>query len=119
MSILKSHSKREVCRFIGAFVPQWVYEYFALYTLAKSESKTEVIRSMFENWIATQRADVVGDDIVLLSEVTQQIKQQWKLERLSKNPCSFSVFKNRVKSELNSRGLNPKVIETILKELES
>jgi hypothetical protein len=118
MVILKTHTKREPCKYIGVFLPQWVHEYFALYTLANSENKSNVTRRLFEEWITHQRSTPEGHDVKLISEVAQKIKLQWKLERVTHPNTLLSVYKTNVKAELTHRGINRVHIETILKELE-
>ena len=117
MVILKTLSKREPCKFIGAFLPQWIHEYFALYSLAKGESKSAIIRSVIEKWVDDHSHTTEGREDALISEVTQKIKYQWKLERVAHSNTMLSVFKTTVKAELVSRGLRPQHIETILKEV--
>jgi negative regulator of replication initiation len=119
MVILKTHTKREPYKYIGVFLPQWVHEYFALYTLAKGESKSTVIRRLFEEWITNQHTTSAdSNDAKLISEIIQTIKLQWKLERVTHPNIMLSVYKANVKAELTSRGINSQYIETILKELE-
>ena len=118
MVILKTHTKREPCKYIGVFLPQWVHEYFALYTSANGESKSSVVRSLFEGWITHQRATPDGNEAKLIGEVAQKIKLQWKLERVTHPNTMLSVYKANIKAELTSRGINRVHIEAILKEIE-
>jgi hypothetical protein len=118
MVILKTHTKKEPCKYIGVFLPQWVHEYLALYTLANGESKSSVIRDLFEGWIICQRSTLGDDDVKLISDAIQKIKLQWKSEQVTHPNTIPSVYKANVKAELAHRGINPQHIETILKEIE-
>lgn len=118
MVILKTHTKKEPCKYIGVFLPQWMHEYFALYTLANGESKSSVIRRLFEGWIIHQHTTLDGNDVKLISEVVQKIKLQWKMERVTHPNTMLSVYKANMRAELTSRGINSQHIETILKEIE-
>ena len=116
MVILKAHSKKESNKFIGAFLPQWIFSYFAIYTLAKSVSKSEVVREIIECWIKSQRQIVSDEELV--KEIIQKVKLEWKLERLTNTSSSLTDFKANLRAELKSRCLDILHIEMILKEIE-
>jgi hypothetical protein len=116
MVILKAHSKKEPTKFIGAFLPQWIHGYFAMYTLAKGVSKSELIRNLIEEWIKQQR--LIVTDKELLDDILHNVRQEWKLERIGTPTAKLCDFKISIRAELKSRGLGIEQIETILKEIE-
>jgi hypothetical protein len=114
MILLKAKSKKELSKFIGAFLPRWIFDYFTIYTLAKSQSKSELMRSILEEWIVKQRTTISDD--ALLDEVAVNVRQQWKLECIGDPNAKLVPFKASLVLELRSRGLSDEQIETIFED---
>ena len=114
MSILNPKSKKEQCKFIGAFLPQWIHSYLAMYTLAKEQTKSEVIRNLIEDWVKSSEIS----DNELLQEIISKVKTQWKLQKHSDSSLNFDYFKRNIHQELTRKGMQEDYIELILKEIE-
>jgi len=116
MPILKIASKRGLYKLVGASLPSWVHSYIASYGMAKGITKTEILKPLLVNWITKQRKDL--PDEVLVQEIIERLKSQWKFESLIPG-MTLLIFKNNMEKELIKRGIFPDYIKQIVKEIDS
>ena len=117
MSILKTHSKSIINRYIGVFVPSQDNNYLILYALAKGLTKSEVIRQLIEEGITKKKECGLSVEVIT-NEIISQIQLQWKTDKALDPKKNFDEFKEDVLRELINKGIPMEIIEQILTEIE-
>lgn len=117
MSILKAKSKREACKFVGAFLPLPIYSYMVLYTLAQRISKSILQRKLMEDWAKKTKTEVPDQD--LIRNIVLQICKRWKEEKTLNPNMDKPLYKTNLKRELFSKGLQTKYVDEILNAFEN
>lgn len=115
MPLLKAENKRNDYRLVGVSLPPQVHSYLSLYASAKGTKKASIFKELLLNWIAEQRS--FEPDEELIEQVIHRGQLQWKLLK-AKNPDSdIRVFKAELKLELAGKGILPKYVDSIMKEI--
>lgn len=116
MTILKPKSKKEALKFTGVYTPQWIHAFLSTYGIAKSTTKSNLLRMIIEDWIRQKKAEM--SETELLQEIIQNAKMQWKMEKtISPNSNPF-IYKKKIERELRMKGVEEQHIAYIIKELE-
>jgi hypothetical protein len=116
MTILKPKSKKEALKFTGVYTPQWIHAFLSTYGIAKSTTKSDLLRKIIEDWIRLKKTEI--SETELLQEIILNAKLQWKLEKsLSPNSNPF-VYKKKIERELRIKGVEEQHINYIIRELE-
>ena len=116
MSILKAHSKAEMQKFTGVFVPQCIFSYISLYILAKGISRSDLLRNMMEKWVEETKSQT--QDKELIQDILHKVRLQWKLEKSLTPGLQLFVYKKKLEKELTSKGVEAGTVAIILNELE-
>jgi hypothetical protein len=114
MTLLKNEKKKDE-KLIGVLMSSSVSSFLNLYTLAKSTTKSNIIRPLIEDWIAVQRQQYSDEE--LLQEIIHRVDLQWKVEKKTKPNLSFAIFKDSLELELSAK-LPKEYVECIIKEIE-
>lgn len=85
---------------VGMYVPKRLASYLSLYCLAKSQTKTSVLKPLLTEWIEENQEKIPID--VLVREIAHKAYNVWKAQI---RPSNFNTFKNQVKRELIAKGL--------------
>ena len=112
MPILKANAKEKSIRLVGAKMPIWMHEYLTLYALAKSTTKTRVIRYVLENWIRGEREK--ENDLKLMEEVAKRVNDQRKVQKI---PSPFGDYKTATKQELLISGIRDSYVNIIVLDM--
>jgi len=112
MPILKVKDKDKIIgipKLIGAYIPQQVWGYLTLFSLAHGISKTTVIRNEILHW-QTSQMEQETDLIKLLIKRAREEQKKWVATKGS--------FKKTLKDDLKRKEISDEHISTILTALE-
>ena len=112
MSVLTGLDHTKKCRkFVGVNIPPQIFDYLALYSVARGKSKSAIVDSLIEKWKREESGiysiQSLRNDII--SKLTANFKSQTKL--------NISEFKEESVRVLYSKGLDEQHITYILKHL--
>jgi len=114
--VLGVDKKKKDYKLVGAYLSSWVHSYLTLYTLAKGNTKSNVLKELLETWISQQRTFYTDEE--LIQEIIQRIEIQWKLERKTNPLASFKKFKEDLRKEFLDKGVKDETVNIIIKEIE-
>lgn len=105
MTILKRSSKRkrkdEKSSFLGITIPKKLSDYLSLFSIAKGVTKSSIIKGLLIDWNNIMQEDYSEDDLVH----TIGIRAYTVWCNAGGKRANLHTFKNRLKLELKSKGL--------------
>jgi hypothetical protein len=117
MPVLRTKTERGgIKRNIGGFFPTYIDHYLTLWSLANGVTKSSVMLSLLEEWVASNRAK--KSEKQLMEKIIQRVSSQWKIEKAKPNKPLFEVYIEDVRIELLSRGLSEENVDKILKAIQ-
>ena len=116
MSVLKVEYKEKILKektlanskLVGAHLPQQVWGYLTLYSLAHGITKSTVLRNEMQNWY-DKRSETEGTLIKLLIKRARRQAESSTLH--------IGLFKRKLGIDLKHKGISKEHIETILTAL--
>ncbi len=110
----KNNARSLEVLFIGGYLPKDLIEYVELYSIAKEQTKSNILKEALEDW-KKKNQESESD---LLDYIIQRVRIEWrKIKSLGKKKINFEVFLNEVKKELSEKCSNDLYINLILSEL--
>lgn len=110
--------------FIGTYVSDKYAQYLSLFCVAKSISKTQIVRTLFENWFNANANSESKCENKLFTDIAKKAINQYYENKAKTNVSakkySFENFINVVEVELMQKGIsndNIANIVTIIKAL--
>lgn len=117
MPVLKVKVERKgIKRNIGGYFPTYIDTYLTLRSLADAVTKTSIIQSILEKWVANSRA--AKSEKKLMDDISRRLNAQWKIEKSSPIHDSFEAYIDKVRTELLSKGLSEEIVVKILKAIQ-
>jgi hypothetical protein len=117
MPLLKVKVERKgTKRNIGGYFPTYIDSYLTLKSLAEAVTKSSIMQSILEKWVANSRAK--ESEKVLLDRIIQRLSAQWKIDKKQPPYWSFEEYKEKVHVELLSRGISEENVDKILKAIQ-
>lgn len=104
--------KEEDFKLVGALLSTEVFSYLTLYAMAKSTTKTIIMRKLISSWMAEQKKKVTDDE--LIDAIATRLNLHWKAEKTTKPIASSVRFLEEVENELTRKGLEETTIAEIL-----
>ena len=101
-----------MARLAGALLPQKLYNYLLIYTLAKNVTKTQVIKDLLEEWMQSKREE--EPDEVLLLQIAERYTRQWNVQKISHPESDFKEFKSDVQRQLLNKDMPDTYVQLIL-----
>jgi hypothetical protein len=100
--------------FVGAYVPDHIAHYFALLSVAKGVSKSELFRKKLDDWYQNSKA--VGSES-LINNIVHKAVVAWRIVRVSGTVTRSILldFDDQLAKELRNKGVSEGHIEMILK----
>lgn len=101
---------------MGAYIPHELASYLSLYAMVFGCSKTKLIKDS----LTFKRLQLEeGNPISRLKEkAIIHIRSKWKAQSMGNSDLvAFSVFKAEVRTEMEKSGIEPDIINDILKEI--
>lgn len=111
MPIIKNTSQGIM---LGVICPEPLYTYITLYTLAKGNTKTDIVLDQLQMWKDMQLAE--KSELMLLKEVSARILIEWQKESLL-GKITIRDFKIAITKELKRKNLPDAQIREILKDI--
>jgi hypothetical protein len=96
---------------LGAMVPLVMHDYLGMYTVAKGQTKSEIIKELLTSFIQEQKMRYPEKE--LIREISERINIL-KQKEMKKNHFSLEEFKQWVRQDLVVKGVNDKNIHFIL-----
>jgi len=112
MSILKTNTKKKASKIIGAMMSLSVSDYLSLYTVAKEQTKSKILKQLVDSFIAEQKMKYSEKD--LIKEISGRIEELRKIE-IRKGDFKYNDFKEQIEKDLLAKGLNEVHTQLILK----
>jgi hypothetical protein len=103
MSILKKSLKKrdENASLVGVYIPKRLASYLSLFSLAKGQTKSSILKALITQWIESKQEKVTID--ILVHEIALRAYKSWK-KPVGKRD-NFATFKTELKNELSFKGL--------------
>lgn len=116
MSILKAKIKetQEGDRYVGIMLPQYLYSFVVIQALAKSTTKTAIIKNILTEWCVKNSVDLD----LLAKEVAERAHFEWTVLRVNYPGMTYSDFKTSLKKELSDKGLDMNLVNAIINQME-
>jgi hypothetical protein len=113
MGLLKKDNHSKTYKLIGASIPLWLHHYLSLYCLAKSKTKSEVMKGWVDAWYSQVKPNEPQEKLV--QEIIEKIHVEWTSSQKNTPEKTMDEFKKELETEMINRGLNPFQISIILK----
>ena len=112
MAVLQIEPERKEV-LIGAYVSKRVHSYFTLYTLAKGESKSRILNTLFLDWISRQKE--IDSETELLKQIVLRVRKT--RSKFKNKGMDINMFKKVIEAELMSKGVSENYVALILSEI--
>jgi len=110
----KLNQKNSDTKFMGLFLPHELNSYLTLYSLCTGESKTIIVTNLLKNW-KEESSDAISIDILI--ELLKKISLKALVKAKNSKGFIFTIFKKETQKELETKGIEKEIIDTIIKTL--
>ena len=111
MSVFSQKNWKDNNRRVSIPLPARASHYLTLYSLAKCNPKSKIIRKLLDTWIGEEKK-AGNNETKLVQDIAERLSLRWKIEKT--NGSTFQDYKNIVKEELESKGVDHTYISLIL-----
>lgn len=108
----KAKNKDKDAKMVGGYIPLALNTYLTLYSMATEESKNTIFTNLIQNWKEELEEDLSLD--VLIEDVREKAVDVYRRKR-SRKGFLFTAFFNKMKKELEDKGIDAKSILLIMK----
>jgi len=117
MPVLKVKVERKgLKRNIGGYFPTYIDTYLTLKSLAEAVTKTSIMQSILEKWVANNNRDTKSEK-QLMENISNRLNAQWNIEKSLPTHLSYEEYRTKVGVELLAKGLSDEIINKILKAI--
>jgi hypothetical protein len=114
--ILPSVGGKHKGKFLGAYLPEWMIVYLSLYSLAKSISKTAILKEIIESWITAQQQ--IDSEEELTQALIERINANWKVTKIITPELTYKKFCEAIQQELLDKGLQITQVKNVINKLQ-
>lgn len=117
MPLLKKKNKenKEETIFIGTNVSKEVASYLNLYCVSEGTGKSQVVRTLINNWFNDMQEDVLKESLYK-QIITDSIKVRKNKDNSRKR---INTFLGELRVELTKKGIKRKICDKIIKGVEN
>lgn len=108
----KQVSKRKGYKVVGVSLPPRDHNYLTLYTIAKGETKTKIIKSFLDKWIEDSKKK--QNEVALIDEIVRRLLVKFKAEVTYNPKLEFVDYIDIIKDELSQKGVNQTYVTLII-----
>ena len=105
-------SKRKGYKVVGVSLPPRDHNYLTLYTIAKGETKTKIIKGFLDKWIEESKKK--QNEVALIDEIIRRLLVKFKAEITNNPRLEFVHFIDTIKDELLQKGVNETYVKLII-----
>lgn len=109
----------EKTQFVGASIPDGLFQSVNLYSIAKDIPKTQIIRRSISIWAGHENIDIA----VLIDEIKIKCQNEWLRKKTTEwdDKTNDQIFEDHITQwhdHLRAKHISEKIIEKILDQIE-
>lgn len=117
MPLLKVKVERKgTKRNIGGYFPTYIDSYLTLRSLAEAVTKTSIMQSIFQKWVASGRVN--QPEKQLIETIINRYNAHWKVIQTEHTKITIDQYKEEIREELLSKGLSEEIVMKIIKGIQ-
>jgi hypothetical protein len=114
MAVLRIR-KEKGYKLVAANIPNDIYSFMSLYTMARGMPRTAIFTQLMEKWVRQVKENTTEEE--LLQALIERIDKQWKLEKGLNSRLQFTSFSDALVRELEDKGIKKEYIEKIIEAI--